>query len=151
MNSHNIKQILTSTPPIFAERIVQTISNMIHSRLDGLEISKEKWVEILPSVLKEYNNTSHSTTGMKPNGAVKSSSCFDVWLDINSKATYNRKYQPIKAGDKVRTYVKPKSMKKGKVSAWSKMYIQYLINDHRQHVWNRHELLKIESAEGKDG
>ena len=40
-------------------------------------------------------------------------------LSINSKATYNRNYKPIKVGDKVRTYVKPKSMKKGNVSAWS--------------------------------
>ena len=50
-------------------------------------------------------------------------------------------------------------MKKGTDSVWSKEVFeitfvkdkQYLINGHRQHVWNRHELLKIESAEGKDG
>ena len=29
----NIKQIITSTPPPFAERMVQTIKNMIHQRL----------------------------------------------------------------------------------------------------------------------
>ena len=77
-----------------------------------------------------------------------------MWLNINSKASYNRKYKPKKVGDKVRTYVKPNSMKKGRVSVWSKevfeitviTYKQYLINDHRQRVWNRHELLKIESA-----
>ena len=38
INSHNIKQIITSTPPPFAERVVQTIKNMIHQRLEGLEI-----------------------------------------------------------------------------------------------------------------
>ena len=50
-------------------------------------------------------------------------------------------------------------MKKGNVSVWPKdVYTitfikdkQDLTNDHRQRVWNRHELLKIESAEGKDG
>ena len=50
-------------------------------------------------------------------------------------------------------------MKKGTDSVWSKevfeitfiTYKQYIINDHRQRVWNRHKLLKIESAEGKDG
>ena len=57
---------------------------------------------------------------MKPNDAVKSSDDFDVWLNINRKATYTRKYKPIKVGDKVRTYVKPTSMKKGNVSVWSK-------------------------------
>ena len=38
IHSHNIKQIITSTPPPFAERVVQTIKNMIHQRLEGLEI-----------------------------------------------------------------------------------------------------------------
>ena len=36
-NSHNIKQQITSTPPPFAERMVQNIENMIHARLEGLE------------------------------------------------------------------------------------------------------------------
>ena len=86
INSHNIKQIITSTPPPFAERMVQTIKHMIHQRLEGLEISKEKWVDILPPVLKKYNNTSHSTTGIKPNDAVKPSNHFDVWFNIASKS-----------------------------------------------------------------
>ena len=69
INSHNIKQIITSTPPPFAERMVQTIKDMIHQRLEGLEISKDKWVDILPSVVNKSTHTSHSTTGMKPNEA----------------------------------------------------------------------------------
>ena len=55
--------------------------------------------------------------------------------------------------------MKPKSMKKGSDSSWSKdvntiTFIkgnQYLVSDHRRRVWNRWELLKIEAAEGKDG
>ena len=69
INPHKIKQIITSTPPPFAERMVQTIKNMIHTRLEGLEVSKEKWIDMLPSVLKEYNSTKHSTTGLPPNEA----------------------------------------------------------------------------------
>ena len=132
---------------------------MIHKILEGLEITKEKWVDILPSVLRKYNSMEHSTTGLAPNEAVKPSNHMVVWLNISKRATYNRKYEPIKVGDKVRTYVKPKSMKKGYDSSWSKdVYTitfikdqQYLINDHRRRVWNRWELLKIEGAEGKDG
>ena len=100
--------------------MVQTIKHMIHNRLYGLEISKETWVDILPSVLKEYNNTLHSTTGMKPNEAKKKDNHFEGWSNINSKATYSRKYPPLKVGEQVRTYVKPKSMKKGTDSVWSK-------------------------------
>ena len=96
---------------------------------------------------------------MKPNDANKKDNQLDVCLSMNSKATNNRQSKPIKVGDKVRSYVKPTSMKKGKVSVWSKdVYTitcikdkHYLINDHRQRVWNRWELLKIDSAEGKDG
>ena len=132
---------------------------MIHTRLEGLEMDKDKWIDMLGSVLKKYNNTKHSTTGMEPNEAVKPSNHFEIWLNIINKATYNRKYKPIKVGDKVRTYVKPKSMKKGHDSSWSSQVYtitlikdkQYLINDHRRRVWNRHELLKINASEGKDG
>ena len=126
INSHST----TSTPPPFAERVVQTIKKMIQQRLEGLEVSKGKWVDILPSILKNYNKTSHSTAGMKPNGTTKRDNHFDVWPNIKNEASYNRKYKPIKVGGRVRTHVKPKSMKKGNVSAWSKdVYTITFIND----------------------
>ena len=60
INSYNIKQIITSTPPPFAERAVQTIKNMMHARIEGLDLSVEKWVEMLPAILKiQQHQTSH--------------------------------------------------------------------------------------------
>ena len=53
MNSKAIKQIITSSPPPFAERLIQTFKNMIHTRVDGMELSKEKWTDLLPAVLKQ--------------------------------------------------------------------------------------------------
>ena len=55
--------------------------------------------------------------------------------------------------------MKPKSLKKGHESVWSSQVYtitfikdkQYLINDHRRRVWNRHELLRVNASEGKDG
>ena len=38
--SHNIKQIITSTLPPFAERMVQTIKHMMRARLEGSEQRK---------------------------------------------------------------------------------------------------------------
>eukprot|EP00972_Heterocapsa_arctica_P012479 1833259-Heterocapsa_arctica.AAC.1 len=70
-NEKGIKQIITSTPPHFAERATQPIKNMIRKRLDGLELKKEQWVEALPSVINKYNNTEHSTPGVKPTDATK--------------------------------------------------------------------------------
>ena len=69
INQHKIKQIITSSPPPFAERMVQTLKNAIHKRLEGLEVNKEKWVDMLPAVLKRYNNTEHSTINTAPNNA----------------------------------------------------------------------------------
>jgi hypothetical protein len=69
LNEHKIKHIITSSPPPFAERMVQEIKNMIHIRLQGLEVEKENWVNLLPAVLKKYNNRIHGTTKMSPNEA----------------------------------------------------------------------------------
>ena len=51
-NGHKIKQIIVSTKAPFAERAVQTTKNMIHARIEGLNLSVEKWVEMLPAILK---------------------------------------------------------------------------------------------------
>ena len=52
LNRNNIRQIIVSTKAPFAERAIQTIKNMIHARIDGLDLSVEKWVEMLPAILK---------------------------------------------------------------------------------------------------
>ena len=133
---------------------------MIHSRLDGLEKDVDKWFDMLPSVLKKYDNTKHSTTGLAPNEAVKPSSHMDVWLSISSKATYNRNYPPLKIGSQVRTYVKPHNMKKGHGCSWSNQvytiqlikYGTYLLNGYQERrVYRRHELLRVDASEGKYG
>ena len=47
---HKIRQIIVSTKAPFAERAVQTIKNMIHTRIEGLDLPVEKWVEMLPAI-----------------------------------------------------------------------------------------------------
>ena len=159
LNQNKINQIITTSPPPFAERMVQTIKNMIHIRLEGLEINKEKWVDILPAVLKKYNNTVHSTINMTPNEAKDKKNHFEVWLNIYNNSNFARKYPPLKVGDSVRTYIKKKEgFKKGYESNWSKDVYkvifykdkQYMVNDNKRKLYSRHELLKINAAEGKD-
>ena len=53
LNQHKIKHIISSSPPPFGERAVQEIKTMIHKRLDGLDLQREKWIDVLPSVLKK--------------------------------------------------------------------------------------------------
>ena len=115
---------------------------------------------MLNPVLKKYNATKHSTTGVSPNDAKRKDNHSEVWLNIRNKATFARKCPPLKVGDSVRTNIKPRTFKKGYQPSWSKEVYkitfirnnQYLINDaNRKILWNIHELLKIEGAEGKDG
>ena len=55
LNSHKIKHIISNSPPPFSERAVQEMKNMIHTRLDGLEMDAEKGVQVLPSILNKCN------------------------------------------------------------------------------------------------
>ncbi len=84
---------------------------MVHVRVKGLELEQEKWVNILPSVLKKYNNTKHSTTGMPPSIAGKPENRVQVYLNIKAKAQFKRQYPDIKINSKVRVYLKPKTFK----------------------------------------
>jgi hypothetical protein len=161
LNSHKIKHIISSSPPPFSERAVQEMKNMIHARLDGLEMEAEKWIEVLPSVLKKYNSRIHGTTKLSPNDARKSENSIQVYLNIRQKAQHNRTYPRLFVDSPVRTYIKPHTFKKGYDSAWSKIVYkvvhvsddgkQFLVNDGKRKVYNRWELLKIEGQQGKDG
>ncbi len=109
LNQHKIKHMITSTPPPFAERMVQEIKNMIHIRLQGLEVEKEQWVKLLPAVLNKYNNRIHGATKMSPMEARQNKKRLDVFLNIRLKAQYNRTYPVLKMLDSVRNYIKPVS------------------------------------------
>jgi hypothetical protein len=134
---------------------------MIHTRLGGLEIDKQEWINLLPSVLKKYNNTKHSTIGMSPNQAKQGNDNVEIWLNIINKANFNRKYPPLKKGSEVRVYLKPKTMSKGYDSRWSKEVYkvvaitddgkQFMVNNNSRRLYSRHELLLVRGTETKDG
>jgi hypothetical protein len=75
-------------PPPFAERMVQTIKNMIHTPFEVLEMSKETRVTILSSVLQKYNSNQHSTINMSPSDAKGGNNNMEIWLNIRHKATF---------------------------------------------------------------
>ena len=156
LNQHNIKHIITSAPSAFAERMVATFKNWIADRLEGLNTPKEEWIKFIPSFLKHYNNTEHSTTKEKPVNAIKPQYKMNVLVNIRKRAQFNRTYEPLKINDLVRTYIKKTVKTKSTDPKYSKEVYkiigkqgnQYMINDHRMRVWNRHELFKV--AEGTD-
>ena len=160
LNQHKINHIISNTPPPFSERAVQEIKNMIFARLEGLEIDKQNWTDVLPAVLKKYNNRIHGTIEMSPIDARKPDNQIQVYMNIRQKAQFKRKYPKLSKDDQVRVYIKPHTFKKGYQSSWSRevykiIYIspdgkEFLVNDNKRKVYNRWELLKITGVEGKD-
>ena len=55
------------TPPAFVERAIRTVKEKIEKRQEALKIAK--WQDALPYVVKQYNDTEHTTTGVTPNYA----------------------------------------------------------------------------------
>ena len=109
-------------------------------------------------VFLKYNNTKHSTTGIPPNEAKREDNKLKIWLNIQNKTIFNRKYTPLSVGSSVRIYEPPKH-KKGYKSVWSSKVYKitfmndngYLIDDFsKRKVFQRNELLKINASEDKD-
>ena len=97
---------------------------------------------------------------MTPNQAIKGGDNTEIFLKIRDKAKFSRTYPPLKVGDMVRVAVKKTVKTKGTDSKWStetynvlaynKDFKQYLVNTPSKRLYSRHDLLKIEAAEGKD-
>ena len=119
MRQHNIHDMISSTPPPFAERMVQTVKNMVSDQRTGLKLAEQRWIDVLPRILKKYNNQEHSTIKMTPNNAVRTDHQIDVYFNIKQKAQFMRRYPPLNVGDDVRKYIKPDMTKKGYKPSWS--------------------------------
>ena len=159
LNKHKIKQIITTSPPPFVERVIGTLKNMLMTRVEASNMKTERWTEFLPAVLRKYNTTPHSTIKLTPNEAHNPENRFKVLVSIRKKTQWNRSYPKLEVGSLVRTRVKKHTFKKGYTSSWSDKVFevtfikdgQYLIgNDNRHRIWNRHDLLLVPGVEGKD-
>ena len=139
------------SPTPYIGRFIGTLKNMIHTRLAGMKLDKDKWVDVLGAVLTKYNLTKHETTEMKPVDAKKDSNKFVVWWNVHNKAKKERTYPNLKVGDIVRTMIKKTTFRKQTDNKWSNdtykiTFIkdnQYMINDHKRKVYYRWELLKV--------
>ena len=114
----------------------------------------------LTTYSKKIYNTTHSTIGMSPNEAKESKNHVKVFLNINEKAKYNRKYPPLKKGDNVRVFVKKTAITKGHDPRFSRavhkvLFVsadgkRYLLDNNTKKLYSRHELRKVEATETKD-
>ena len=64
LDENSVRQLFTMGHAAYAERAIRTIKGMIYKRV---EHTKQKWVDVLYSVLITYNvKTKSSITGMTP-------------------------------------------------------------------------------------
>jgi hypothetical protein len=154
--NNKIKFIFARTHAHFVERFHRTFRGMLHKRMVFLlqdRIPKDKkerkelikkveksgeahiqWSDLVPEILKAYNNTKHSTIRMTPNEAEKPSNQMDVKAAIELKARFPRKYPEVKVGDVVRVVKKKAFGEKEHVGRF---------------LTHRHTVTKIETSNGQ--
>ena len=117
----------TDKGPSIAERVIRTIRNLLKKPV--FEKGNADWLSELPSVIKEYNNSIHSSTKMTPIQASKKSNEKEVYSNLQDRRI---KQQPkFKLGQLVRTADIKRVFSKGDSTNWSfKLYtITEVIHD----------------------
>ena len=113
--------------PSIAERVIRTIRNLLKKPV--FEKGNADWLSELPSIIKQYNNTIHSSIKMTPIQASKKVNEKEVY----SKLQHGRQKQTLKykLGQLVRTADIKKVFSKGDSTSWSyKLYtITEVIHD----------------------
>ena len=98
MRSKNIQHYsrYTHKGPSIAERVIRTIRNLLKK-----PIFLADWLSERPTVIKQYNNTIHSSTKMTPIQASKKSNERKVYSNLKDKRQIRK--PKFKIGQLVRT------------------------------------------------
>ena len=129
LNKNNIKFYSrnTSLGAVFAERFNRTIRDLLKKIV--FERGDAKWVDVLPTITKQYNNRIHSSTKLSPKDASLKKNEGFVYKNILDK---RKKVKPkFQINDLVRTADLKRVFSKGDTTNWSyKLYkITEIIND----------------------
>ena len=101
LKSKNIHHYSRSTDkgPSIAERVIRTKRNLLKKPV--FEKRNADWISELPSVVKKYNNTIHSSTKMTPIQASKKSNEKEIYSNLKDKREVRK--PKFKLGQLVRT------------------------------------------------
>ena len=129
LNKNNIKLYSrnSSYGAVFAERFNRTIRDLLKKIV--FEQGDAKWIDILQSITKQYNNRVHSSTKLSPKDASLKKNEGYVYKNLLDK---RKKVKPkYEIGDLVRTADLKETFSKGDTTNWSyKLYkITEVIND----------------------
>ena len=129
LNKNNIKLYSRNTElgAVFAERFNRTIRDLLKRPV--FEKGGGNWIDVLPTITKQYNNKTHSSTKLTPTQASLKKNKGYVYKNLLDK---REKVKPkYEIGDLVRTAYLKKTFSKGDTTNWSyKLYkIKEIIND----------------------
>ena len=117
----------TDKGPSIAERVIRTIRNLLKKSV--FLAGEASWINELPSVIKKYNNSIHSSTKMTPVQASKKVNEKEVFSNLRDDREVRK--PKFKLGDLVRTSDIKKVFSKGDSTNYSyKLYtITEVIHD----------------------
>ena len=78
----------TDKGPSLAERVIRTMRNLLKKPI--FSTGNADWLSELPSTVKKYNNTFHSSTKMTPLQASKKSNQKEVYLNLIDKREFRK-------------------------------------------------------------
>ena len=129
LNKNNIKLYSRNTylGAVFAERFNRTIRDLLKKIV--FEQGDANWIDVLPTITKQYNNRIHSSTKLTPIQASLKKNEGYVYKNLLDK---RKKVKPkFQINDLVRTADLKKTFSKGDTTNWSyKLYkISEIITD----------------------
>ena len=107
--------ILTDKKAGAVERLNRTIKSMIWKYFT--KTNKERWIDVLPDIIKNYNNTYHTTIKMAPND-VSFKNRKKVFKEMFPDINVSRECK-LKRGSKVRVALHKNFLEKGYTVNWS--------------------------------
>lgn len=115
---YTVDPVIGKNSMAMIERFNRTLRERIERYLT--QRGDTKWVEALPKILKNYNNTTHTTTGFKP-FEVGEKELRIINLENQRKTSeYFRNVQKFEVGDLVRVLLQKSLVEKKSGVRWSK-------------------------------
>ena len=129
LNENNIKLYSRNTflGAVFAERFNRTIRDLLKRPV--FEKAESNWIDVLPTITKQYNNKVHSSTKLTPIQASLKKNEGYVYKNLLDKR--KKKKPKFQINDLVRVADLKKTFSKGDTTNWSyKLYkITEIVND----------------------
>ena len=124
-----------------AERAIRTIKTRISRYMQ--KTKTKRWIDVLDQIVNNYNETPHSTHGLKPNDVTEDNRK-EVYKSMFPKRKFIRDCR-LEKGDKVRIIREKKKFEKGYTPNWSDdIYVIVDVQQSNDVCW-----YKVEDLSGK--